>query len=468
MLSSDVHDATITDDSHYRALLSSYDKPGPRYTSYPTAIQFTEAFGPDDYVRVLNASDRDDPVSIYLHLPFCDERCLFCACNTIISPDHDRVDWYVETLLREIETVAGHLRHTRHAAQFHLGGGTPTYFSPPQLERILGSVLSHFPVQPGAELSIEVDPRVTSDAHLELLARFGFNRLSLGVQDLDPVVQQAIHRIQPMEQTRHVIDKGRELGMHSVNIDLIYGLPHQNATSFERTLDEVVELRPDRLAIYSFAFLPSLKGHQRKLDRGAMPDRDGRYDLVGTARRVLGAAGYIDIGMDHFALPTDELTIAQREGRLGRNFMGYTVHRAPDILAFGTSSIGFFEGSYIQNTKKLNTYREAVEGGTLPVERGLTMTRDDKIRKAVIDDIMCNFHVDKTAVAAAWDIDFDAYFDRELNTLSSMVDDGLVQLTDTAIDMTPLGKHFVRNAAMHFDIYNRTSNGEAPRFSRTV
>ena len=447
-----------------------YDRPGPRYTSYPTAVEFHEGFGSDAYAAALrDASASDAPLSLYLHLPFCEARCLYCACNVVITPHTTVAEPYLDYLEREADLVAAELGTHRPVAQLHLGGGTPTYFAPEQLRDLMTRLRRRFTFADGAEMALEVDPRVTTRAHLETLAAEGFNRLSLGVQDFDPQVQETVRRVQSVEQTRELMDDARELGFGSLNIDLIYGLPHQSPPSFERTLRQVVELGPDRLAVYSFALVPWLKQHQKLLPEEAMPDAETKLELLQTAREVLTETGYLDIGMDHFALPDDELSRAQRDGRLWRNFMGYTTVRAPDLLGLGISAIGSVGGTFAQNEKKLSRYYAALDAGRLPVERGYELSDDDLVRQHVIRTWMCQFEVDKRDVERRFDVRFDDYFATELATLQQQfVPEGLVRLSDGAIEAEPLGRLFPRNVAMVFDAHLRAKRGDGPVFSRTV
>jgi oxygen-independent coproporphyrinogen-3 oxidase len=447
-----------------------YDRPGPRYTSYPTAVEFHDGFGPDAYADALRAaSSRDGPLSLYLHLPFCEARCLYCACNVVITPHTTVAEPYLDYLEREADLVAAQLGTHRPVAQLHLGGGTPTYFAPEQLRDLMGRLRRRFAFADGAEMALEVDPRVTTRDHLEALAEEGFNRLSLGVQDFDPTVQETVRRVQSVEQTRALMEDARELGFGSLNIDLIYGLPHQAPASFARTLREVIELRPDRLAVYSFALVPWLKQHQKLLPEEAMPDAETKLELLRTARELLTGAGYRDIGMDHFALPNDELSRAQRDGRLWRNFMGYTTVRAPDLVGLGISAIGSVGDTFAQNEKKLSRYYAALDAGRLPVERGYALSDDDVVRQHVIRSWMCQFEVDKADVERRFGVRFDDYFASELATLQrEFVPEGLVRLAPEAIRAEPLGRLFPRNVAMVFDAHLRAKRGDGPVFSRTV
>jgi oxygen-independent coproporphyrinogen-3 oxidase len=431
--------------------------------------------GEEDYLRRLEAADAlgDAPLSVYVHLPFCEERCLFCACHVIIVPRRegarDVAGPYVETLVREMELVAARLPHRRKVAQLHLGGGTPTYLAVAELERLLGRFQELFELVPGAELAVEADPRVTSVRQLEVLAARGFNRISFGVQDFTREVQEAVGRVQSVEETATLAHEARRLGFRGVNVDLIYGLPHQQVETFERSIDEVLKLRPDRVAVYSFAFVPWMKGHQKTLPEDSFPDRSLKIALFAAARERFVVAGYEAIGMDHFALPDDELAIARREGRLRRNFMGYAVIPGQDVLGLGISAIGDVRSAYVQNEKKLSTYTAAIDAGRLPVHAGLKRSREDDLRRRVIHDLMCNFRVDRSAIEEAFSIGFGRHFEKELAALAPLEAEGLVTVDDEQIRATPRGQLFLRNLAMCFDAYlKRHEGGDRPVFSRTV
>ena len=452
--------------------VAHYDRPGPRYTSYPTAVEFNDGFRPADYLARLALADAraGEPLSVYTHIPFCVERCLFCACHVIASPLGTRVTGpYLAHLFREIELVAAALPHRRKVVQYQWGGGTPTYLSVSEIHALLDHFERFFTFEPGAEIAIEVDPRVTTAEQLRALRDRGFNRISLGVQDLDAQVQEAIGRVQPVPVTTAAVREARRLGFRGINIDLIYGLPHQTLESFAATLDSVIALEPDRLAIYSFAFVPWLKGNQKKLETDILPDRDTKIGLILEARERLLASGYRAIGMDHFAKPDDELSAALDTGRLRRNFMGYTVQDTPDMIGFGVSAIGLVQGAYVQNHKKLSGYYAAVEAGGPPVERGYAMSADDRLRADVIQALMCTFAVDRAAIERRHQVDFASYFAPELERVTALAAEGLADLGPDGIRVTPLGELFVRNLAMCFDRYlPATQQGARPRFSRTI
>jgi oxygen-independent coproporphyrinogen-3 oxidase len=452
-------------------LLRRYDRPGPRYTSYPTAVEFHAGFDEAAYREHLAraAADRDAPLSLYLHLPFCEERCTFCGCMVIITKKREVAAHYLDYLHREIALLAGHLQGRRRVVQYHWGGGTPTYLSVEQIEALQKTVSRHFDIQPGAEVAIEVDPRVTSFAQLETLRALGFNRLSMGVQDFTPAVQEAVNRVQAEAETRALFERARELGYASINVDLIYGLPLQTLDSFGRSVDAVVRMHPDRVAVYSFAHVPWIRGNQRRLRPEDLPSPETKLALFLEARRRFLDAGYQAIGMDHFALPEDELARAARARTLHRNFMGYTVKPAPDMLGAGVSAIGDVAGAFAQNVKKLSQYYAALDAGRFPIERGYRLSSDDHVRRHVITQLMCNFHVDGAAVAARFGIDFDSYFARELLELrEGPVADGFVEMDGGRLDLTPRGRLFVRNVCMVFDRHLREKTAGTPVFSRTV
>jgi oxygen-independent coproporphyrinogen-3 oxidase len=448
-------------------LLARYDRPGPRYTSYPTAVDFQPTFGPADYAaRLARASQRpQEPLAFYTHLPFCAQRCGFCGCHAIVSPHGEQVSApYVERLKRETELVASLLGSRRRVTQYQWGGGTPTYLTPRQIRDLFSHFASLFEFEPGAEIAVEVDPRVTTAEHLEVLSALGFNRLSAGVQDLDPEVQELIGRIQPLEQTAELVAAARRLGFQGgINLDLIYGLPGQRIASFERTAQAVVALGADRVAIYSFAYVPWLKGHQRALPQDRMPSREVKLGLLMAARRVLLDAGYVSIGMDHFAKPDDELARALADGTLHRNFMGYTTRRAADLVGLGVSAIGSVSGAYAQNHKKLSRYYAAIDAGTLATERGYVLSEDDRIRGEAILALMCRFEADLERLAPP------GYFDDALERLAPLAADGLVEIQGGRVRATPLGRFFIRNIAMCFDAHlERARERPTPTFSRTV
>jgi oxygen-independent coproporphyrinogen-3 oxidase len=413
-----------------------------------------------------------DPLSVYVHLPFCEERCAYCGCNVVITKHRDVAAHYLNYLDREIDLLAAHLPDRRRISQLHWGGGTPTYHSAEQLERVFERFSRHFSFAPMAEIGIEIDPRVTSTAQLSVLRGLGFNRLSMGVQDFAPEVQQAVNRIQSYELTRTLIDHARHLGFPSINVDLIYGLPYQTPEGFARTLDQVLTLRPERVAVYSFAYVPWIRAHMKHLPEESLPGAAEKLALLALARTAFTGAGYSQIGMDHFALPEDELARALDDRSLYRNFMGYTVQSARDMVAVGVSGIGDVQGTFVQNTKKLSEYYSALDQGHFPIERGYALDEDDRVRRHVITELMCNGHLNIADTERRFGIAFSGYFARELAELTgedSPVADGLVQVDGNAIQVTPQGRMFVRNICMVFDRYLRArTSGATPVFSRTV
>ncbi len=457
-------------DSVTPELLARYDRPGPRYTSYPTAPQFSEDFDENDYSAALEraATATEQPLSLYVHVPFCDARCTYCGCSVVISPHRGPEERYLAAVDREVGLVADRLGDRRTLSQLHWGGGTPTYLAPAQLEVLFRSIRDRFSLAPGAEVAIEVDPCVTGDDHLKTLRRLGFNRISMGVQDLDPRVQEAVGRVQPPAVTRRLVDRARELGFESVNIDLIYGLPYQTPDSFRGTVERVVaELGPDRVAVFSYAHVPWIKPHQRALEGLPLPRGWDKFRIFAAAADVFLSAGYRFIGMDHFARPDDELARAIDGGTLHRNFMGYTVQPSTDLVGIGLTSIGDVGGAYVQNEKNLARYQRALGEGRLPVERGLRRSAEDEMRGAVIRRLISTFGLDFGWVRDTFGIDPRTVFARELAELEPFVDDGLVAVSESGIRVLPPGRLFIRNVCMPFDVYLRRDDGR-PLYSRTV
>ena len=452
--------------------LQRYDRPGPRYTSYPTAVEFTDVFDAAAYRGRLAAAAlmTEAPLSLYVHLPFCEERCLYCGCMTIITQRRDVAGQYLKYLAREIELLASALEGRRKVIQHHWGGGTPTYLSVDEIEELHAVITRHFAIQVDAEMAIEIDPRVTTRQQLRTLRALGFNRLSMGVQDFAPEVQDAIGRYQPERATRALYEYARSIGFNSINIDLIYGLPRQRASSFGHTLSTVAAMRPDRIAVYSYAHVPWLRPHQKRIDSSELPVREVKIELIGAAIDTFSRAGYVPIGMDHFALADDELAVAARERRLHRNFMGYTTRRASDMVGVGLSAISDVCGGFAQNAKKLPSYRRAIEAGQFPIERGYVLSDDDRIRRQVITELMCNFFVDRPAIESKFGIDFAAYFDAELEALTTRggpASDGFVNVDARGLAVTDAGRLFVRTICMHFDRYLPRHTAR-PTFSQTI
>ncbi len=454
------------------SLLQQYDRPGPRYTSYPTAVEFTERFDEGAYRERLRgaAPATAEPLSLYVHLPFCEARCTYCGCMTVITRKREVAARYLGYLEREVAMLAAELNGRRRVVQYHWGGGTPTYLSPSQIEQLHGCIAQHFDVDPAGEIAIEVDPRVTTAEQLKVLHGLGFNRLSMGVQDFTPEVQEAIGRRQSEALTRALYDEARAIGFRSINLDLIYGLPLQTPETFSQTLASVVAMRPERIAVYSYAHVPWLRPHQKRIDPADLPDRTAKFELIGSAIDAFGEAGYDAIGMDHFALPDDDLAIAARERRLHRNFMGYTTRRAGDMLGVGVSAIGDLHGAFAQNAKKLSTYYDALDAGRFPTERGYALSADDLLRRHVITELMCNFYVDRAATSRRFGVAFDAYFNRELAALSAPggpVEHGFLLMEGSTLEVPERGRLFVRNICMQFDKYLPAHDGR-PVFSRTI
>ncbi|HET7225898.1 MAG TPA: oxygen-independent coproporphyrinogen III oxidase [Candidatus Eisenbacteria bacterium] len=455
-------------------LLAALDRPGPRYTSYPTALEFHPGFTADDYAGRLRAADRrvDEPLSLYAHLPFCEQRCLYCACNVVITSHRDVAADYLEHVLLEVDVLARHLPNRRSISQLHWGGGTPTYYPPADLERLFRAIADRFTFTDHAEIGIEVDPRVTTHEHVARLRALGFNRISMGVQDFAPEVQRAVHRVQSFELTRALVERARAEGYSSVNLDLIYGLPYQSVAGFRRTLEQVIDIRPDRVAAYSFAFVPWIKAHMNAIPADALPDAGLKLELLALTLDTFRAAGYRAIGMDHFALPGDELARAVEARTLHRNFMGYTVHSARDMVALGITGIGDVQGAYVQNVRKLPDYAAAVRAGRLPVERGLALSDDDLLRRHVITRLMCHGRLEVAEVERRFGVSFETAFAPELAELEAPegpVRRGLLAVSPEALELTPLGRMFVRNVCMVFDRHLRArAAGSRPAFSRTV
>jgi oxygen-independent coproporphyrinogen-3 oxidase len=459
-----------------REMIVKYDRPGPRYTSYPTAPQFTDDFGPQQYREVLARSGEGAPrpLSLYVHIPFCDVRCFFCGCNVTISHDRGWGKRYLPMLAREVEMAAGLLEaHSREVVQVHWGGGTPTFLPAEDLTELMAILRRSFRFAPDCEIGVEVDPREASAAQLDALAACGVNRLSFGLQDLDPTVQKAVNRIQSVEETWAVMQGARAHGIDSLNVDLIYGLPHQTPESFAATVREVLRMRPDRLALFNFAYLPQMFKHQRAIDAAALPDPSTKLRMLEETIAALTApgkdAGYVFIGMDHFAKPDDPLAQALRNRTLTRNFQGYTTHGDCDLVAFGVSAISHVDGGFAQNVKSIHEYGAAMQEDRFATCRGLDMTPEDHLRRDVILRLMCHFRLDKQDVEQRHGIDFDRHFAADLPKLAPMIDDGLVEVTPDRIEVTPLGRMLVRNIAMSFDAYLGSCFGQtANRFSRTV
>ncbi len=451
-------------------LIRRFDINGPRYTSYPTADRFVEAFDAEAlkvWLAKRTIGGVSKPLSLYFHIPFCNTICYYCACNKIITKDHGRSAKYLKYIAKEIAMQAACLEGSRQVAQLHLGGGTPTFLSHDEMRELMAAVREHFTLLPNGEYSIEVDPRKVDFDTVKLLADLGFNRMSVGVQDFAEDVQQAVNRVQSFEETRLVIDAARQTGFRSVSMDLIYGLPKQNVISFNRTLEQVLQISPDRISLYSYAHLPGLFKPQRRILMSDMPSADTKLQLLQLGIRRLTEAGYVYIGMDHFARPDDELTIAQRQGRLHRNFQGYSTHAECDLLAFGVSAIGKVGPVYAQNVKTLDEYYDALDRDELPVLRGIELTADDLLRRSIIQALMCHFELSMQSIEIAHLIDFREYFAEELANLAEMQQAGLVRIEGDWISVMPAGRLLVRGIAMVFDRYLRADR-ERKRYSRVI
>ncbi len=452
------------------SLLEKYSKAGPRYTSYPTAPYFTEAFGEKEWLDELNQtqpSGRD--MSLYVHIPFCDTLCYYCGCNMVATHDYSKAETYLAYLFQEIDRVAALTSPDRLARQVHWGGGTPTFLKPADIRRLFQHLASRFNIAPNAEISCELDPRELSREHIAALAESGFNRASMGVQDLDEKVQKAVNRVQPEALILQVYGWLREAGFKSINIDLMVGLPHQTVESFSITLDKMLALGPDRLAVFNYAHVPWMKKHQKLIIESDLPDLPTKLALQKLMMERLADAGYVYIGMDHFAKADDEIVMAQQSKTLYRNFQGYTTHKDCDIYAFGVSAISQTAEVYVQNAKNLAEYQRRIASGGLATERGLRISRDDMIRREAISGIMCDLELDKAKFGGQWNIDFDTFFADALDDLKDLAADGLIALEPGIIRVTETGRIFLRNIAMPFDAYLRQQTTETkPRYSKTL
>ena len=451
-------------------LIARYDGSGPRYTSYPTADRFIEGPIAEQTITALRtrqSARRDVALSLYVHLPFCDTVCYYCACNKIATKDRRRADVYLDYLEREIALVRAEFSVAPDVAQLHLGGGTPTFLTNDQLSRLMQMLKQAFSFRFDAECSVEIDPRRLNDGALELLAGHGFNRMSIGVQDLDPAVQKAVNRLQPAVLTQAVLEKGRALGYRSINLDLIYGLPKQSVCTMQATLSTVLTWRPERLALYSYAHLPERFMPQRRIESADMPTATEKLAMLKLAVTTLLEAGYVYIGMDHFALPEDDLALALTHGTLQRNFQGYSTQADCDLIALGVSAISRIGDTYAQNHRVLLDYYHALDQQQLPLAKGLVMTRDDEIRRAAIHDLLCQSTLDIPSFEQAWGIDFVAYFASDLVQIQQLEMDGLVEITADSIDITPRGRFLARTVAMRFDRHLRDATSIA-KFSRLI
>ena len=447
------------------ALIKKYDRSGPRYTSYPTANNFSTFSEKDYQSQVALSNQRKGPISLYCHIPFCDTVCFYCGCNKVVTKDKTKAEPYLDALFKEIDAQGALFDKDRQVEQMHFGGGTPTFLSNEQIIRLSEKLQSAFNFIEDGEYSIEIDPRGVDEQTIKALAKAKFNRISLGVQDFNDDVQKAVNRIQSFEQTKSVIDISRDNGFKSVSIDLIYGLPKQSVETFKTTLTQVSELRPDRISIFNYAHLPELFKPQRRIDVLELPSADEKLAIFKYSTDFLLDQGYVYIGMDHFALPEDPLAIAQSEGQLYRNFQGYSTHADCDIVGLGLSSIGQVGDSFSQNEKNLEEYYQRIDVGELPVIKGQLINEDDKLRRAVIMDLICHFELDFSKVESAFGIDFSQYFSDAFDALSEMHEDGLIKLDDHSITVMEKGKLLIRNICMVFDAYLASSK---TKFSKTI
>ena len=451
------------------ALIQKYNVPGPRYTSYPPATRFTDQIAWSDLAEEIlhnNTTERD--LSLYFHIPFCETLCWFCGCNTVITLQHSQGTTYVDYLKKEMAQICTLLNPRRKVVQLHFGGGSPTFLTPEEIRTLGSAIHEHFTLADDVEAGVEIDPRRLTRDHLAALREVGFNRASLGVQDFNPEVQQAVHRLQPREMTEQVIDWIREAGFNSLNVDLIYGLPHQTVASFEKTLDRIIELGPDRLAVFNYAHVPWIKPSQKIFEkRAVLPAPETKLQLIKLITEKLTDQGrYVYIGMDHFARPTDELAVAQRNKTLQRNFQGYSTRGGTDIYAFGMSAISQTENAYWQSHKELPEYYGALDAGKAPLHKGYFVTEDDKVRRQTIMHLMCNLGLDYAAMSHRLGIHFNDYFAHEIESLADLEADGLVRRNRDSLHVTELGRLLIRNIAMRFDAYLPKETER--RFSRTI
>ncbi|MGC8653162.1 MAG: oxygen-independent coproporphyrinogen III oxidase [Candidatus Kryptoniota bacterium] len=452
-------------------LIRKYDRPGPRYTSYPPAPAFSHTFTEADFRKEIqknNSEDNHTELSLYFHIPFCDTLCYFCGCNMLVTHSRPRITEYLKYLNSEIKLTASFLNKFRKVGQLHWGGGTPSYLEPDEILSLANSIRSNFNLDPEMEAGVEIDPRGLTFEHMQAFRESGFNRISMGVQDFNPHVQKAVNRIQPEEITREAVEWSRKLGFKSVNLDMIYGLPYQTLESFEESLRKVIDISPERIAVFNFAHVPWLKPHQKLIDKSTLPPPEVKLEILKMTIELLTHSGYIYIGMDHFAKPDDELSIAQKQKTLYRNFQGYSTHAGADLYAFGNSAISQFGNIYSQNFKSLQDYYKSIEQGKFATALGYYMTQDDIIRKDVIMRLMCDMELSKSKIEEKFGINFDEYFKSSLPKLEEFVQDELLELTDDKIIVKGMGRLVIRNIAMAFDAYLEKMMKEKPIFSRTV
>jgi oxygen-independent coproporphyrinogen III oxidase len=446
-----------------------YSKPGPRYTSYPTALEFSEAFAYDAYINELKNQDKNRPISLYFHLPFCRSACYFCGCNVVFTSKEDKKVRYIDYLRRELKILSEILDTSREVIQMHFGGGTPTFFSAEQLDEIITMIKKVFPnFTKDAEISCEIDPRFINEDQMKTMSGHGFNRVSFGIQDFDEKVQTAVHRVQPYNVTKDAMDLARRYNMHSVNVDLIYGLPFQTPDTFKQTLELAVSLNPDRFAIFNYAHVPWLMKTMRKIDETTLPTPTQKLEILRYTIDYMEEQGYKMVGMDHFAKPEDELFLAIDKGELHRNFQGYTTKGGADLIGVGLTSIGESRNHYGQNAKDMPSYEEAIDANRLPFQRGILLTDDDKIRQRVIMELMSNFKINIPRVEKELDINFNEYFKDALEALTPFVDDKILTVTDNSIEANETGAMIIRNIAMPFDAYMGKHAQNKKTFSKTI
>jgi len=448
---------------------TKYSKPGPRYTSYPTALEFDERFDTNALLKEFENRDKSRPLSLYFHLPFCRSACYFCGCNVVFTSKEDKKERYIRYIEKELQILKSHLDTNREVIQMHFGGGTPTFFSPEQLDEVIGLIKGTFPnFTEDAEISCEIDPRFFTKEHMDVLKKGGFNRISFGVQDFDPKVQEAVHRIQPYDVTKEAIDLARANGIESVNVDLIYGLPFQTFETFKKTLQLARSLDADRFAVFNYAHVPWLKKTMRKIDETTLPHPSVKLEILKYTIDYFTGEGYKMVGMDHFAKPEDELFKAIEKGELHRNFQGYTTKGGADLIGVGLTSIGEGKDYYVQNYKNMHQYEEAIDEGRLPVERGVKLTEDDIIRNAVIMELMSNFKLDIPRIEKAHNINFKEYFKESLEALKEFEEAEIVMITDKEIKANETGAMLIRNIAMVFDAYMNKHANNKKTFSKTI
>ncbi len=448
---------------------TQYSKPGPRYTSYPTALEFSDTFTYDAFLEKLHAQDSSRPLSLYFHLPFCKNACYFCGCNVVFTSKEDKKERYIDYLIREMKILSQHIDVNRSVIQLHFGGGTPTFFNAEQLERIIAAIKSHFKnFVEGAEISCEIDPRHINDEQMKVMSEAGFNRVSFGIQDFDEKVQIAVHRVQPYDITKKAMDLARKYNMVSVNVDLIYGLPYQSLETFKKTLDLAISLNPDRFAVFNYAHVPWLKKTMRKIDETTLPHPAEKLAIMRHTIDYMDSKGYRMIGMDHFAKPEDELFKAIEKGELHRNFQGYTTKGGADLIGVGLTSIGEGADYYAQNFKEMDAYEEAIDAGKLPYERGVALHEDDRIRQYVIMELMSNFRLDIGRFEKLYNVKFGSYFADALEELKPFEADGLITITPSLIECSSTGTLLIRNIAIPFDAYMKRHASNTKTFSKTV